>query len=710
MITANLLRAALFAMVGFSVALGVNAAENQYFVFPIKEIEGLGKIDKQTLRPLVDSKVVGFLSGSSQQDVLAHFSSQLNQAYAGSVVHPKQVRDVLKGPVSFDDNDNLICGSSSTVALEETYAAVIGISRASFYQVARGGNSEILIPITLNLQIIKTDKAKILFSSSNTTYSSFLFSAAQVGTPESNKVIEDAVTKNLKDQVTSLVQEAKVNFSPKTTPVKIVGKEDNFYVADRGFEIGFKEGESFEANDANGNEVLFKVLTASDGYAVLERKIGDVKTGQNYQFVFATKSEDSSKPRVMPVTSRDKASVNAVIDVFTKNIGYKAPFQVAAVDVNFQQTMENIKHKTECVPPGLWEKYKLANEKDTRTDLPQFILSVDTGETSVFTQTGEGGVKSKETFATVVQAKVSDLNGVVYGSAIGVDKYSMDKTAGMGLNIANAKEVSYQNATKSLVTDFLKNITFDPKVYKVKKVSANSLLVENIPVESGSSITATVIRKLALKVGKKDVFVKLPVSVNGAVSKKTSDAEVPFEMLNVGEAYFKPKEGDSLVVYALPKGNVPTVGVCESEFQTPGLTTTFAKPLLLNLVYNSPKYQVVTANSSLVNDVNYLLNEGNFKLSDQMKPRADIPDCFQAGYLIKEDQASCSPVGCKSAVTSALLLRLFESGKAKKDFFAARKSQLEGFVESEKQNFYSVNAHEQFLAEIPELTKKLVEK
>ena len=83
-------------------------------------------------------------------------------AYAGSIVHVKQVRDSFKGPVVFDDNDNLNCGDSSTVPLEQTYAAVIGISRASFYKVERGLNTEILIPITLNLQIIKVDKAKIL--------------------------------------------------------------------------------------------------------------------------------------------------------------------------------------------------------------------------------------------------------------------------------------------------------------------------------------------------------------------------------------------------------------------------------------------------------------------------------------------------------------------------------------------------------------------
>ena len=474
------LKLALFVSLVFSAAHSY-AAENQFFVFPIKEIEGLGVTTSAAIRPLVDKNAIEFVTGNqsdAQKEILSHFSAQLSQAYAGSVVHVKQVRDSFKGPVAYDDNDNLNCGDSSTVPLEQTYAAVIGISRASFYKVERGLNTEILVPITLNLQIIKVDKAKILFSSSNTTYSQFLVSTSQIGTSEYTKLIKEAVTKNMKDQVTSLVQEAKANFSPKVTPVKIVGKEGYFYVADKGFEVGFNEGDSPEAKDANGKIVWFKVLTAGNGYSVLERLDGDIKTGQEYQFLFESKADDSNKPRVMPVSTFDKnkAMVNGVIDVFTKNIGYKAPFQIAAVDVNFQQTMANIRSRAQCVPS--WEKYPLSSQiKDSRTDFPQFILNVDTGETAVFTAKGDGAVKTKETFATIVQANVSDLNGLVYGSAIGVDKYVLDKSAGIGLSTVNAKEVSYQNSTKAMVADFLKNINFDPKVYKVKNVIAVVILL-----------------------------------------------------------------------------------------------------------------------------------------------------------------------------------------------------------------------------------------
>ena len=715
MIKSTLFRLALFLLLGFSAA-NVYAAENQFFVFPIKEIEGLGINTSSAVRPLVDRNAIDFITGNqsdAQKEVLSHFSSQLSQAYAGSIVHVKQVRDSFKGPVVFDDNDNLNCGDSSTVPLEQTYAAVIGISRASFYKVERGLNTEILIPITLNLQIIKVDKAKILFSSSNTTYSQFLVSTTQIGTSEYTKLIKEAITKNLKDQITSLVQEAKANFTPKLTAVKIVGKEDNFYVADKGFEVGFNEGDLPEAKDVNGKVVWFRVLTAGNGYSVLERLDGDIKIGQDYQFMFESKADDSNKPRVMPVSTFDKnkAMANGVIDVFTKSIGYKAPFQIAAVDVNFQQTMANIRSRAQCVPS--WEKYPLSSQiKESRTDFPQFILNVDTGETAVFTAKGDGAVKTKETFATVVQANISDLNGLIYGSAIGVDKYVLDKSAGIGLSTANAKEVSYQNSTRAMVADFLKNINFDPKVYKVKNVNPNSLLVENIPVESGYQINASVLRKLAIKVSARDVFVKLPLLAKGKVIKKGADVEVPFEMQDVGKDYFKPKAGDSLIVYALPKGNVPSVGICDGEFigKNNAVTTSFAKPLLRNFIYNLPNYQVVSATPETVKDVNYLLDAGNFKSIGAMNPRSDMLSCLQPGYLIREDQATCAEDSCKATTTSALLIRRVESTQPPKDYIVARKTQLQGFDAPQKENLYSVNAHEQFLAEIPELAKKVSEK
>jgi bifunctional ADP-heptose synthase (sugar kinase/adenylyltransferase) len=157
---------------------------------------------------------------------------------------------------------------------------------------------------------------------------------------------------------------------------------------------------------------------------------------------------------------------------------------------------------------------------------------------------------------------------------------------------------------------------------------------------------------------------------------------------------------------------VPSVGICEGEFigKNNAVTTTFAKPLLSNFIYNLPNYQIVSAGPETVKDVNYLLDAGNFKLSGAMNVRNNMSSCLQPGYLIREDQANCAADDCKATATSALLVRIVESAQPKKDYIVARKTQLQGFDGNQKENLYSVNAHEQFLAEIPELAKKVSEK
>ncbi len=675
------------------------AADSQFYIFPIKEIEGLKAIEKKNLRPLVDEKAVAFIAGEqndAQKELLGYFNEQLIKTYGPSIVHVKQVRENFKGPISLVDDDNMDCGSGSTVPMQQAYAAVLGVSRASVYQVNKGSITEILIPVTLNLQIIKPDKAKIIFSTSNTAYTPFLFASSEIDTPAYKNTIKAAMVKNIKSQIDELMNTVKVNFSPKASSVKIVGKEGPFFVVDKGYEIGFKDRDETSAKDADGNEVIFYVVNADDGYSVLKVLAGNVKVGQNYQFYFETKADDSRKPRVMPVTTDDpnKAISNGVIDVFTKSIGFKAPFQLTAVDVNFAQTMDVIRHRAECVA---WDKYPNSTTvKDSRTDIPQFLLTVDTGETLTFKQSGKNETKTKETFTTIVQGKVSDLNGVVYGSAIGFDKYVIEKIAGVGLSAENAREISFQNATKVMTEDFLKNINFSPKVFKVKNVASQKdfkglLVIENLPVEAGFEVTGVIVRNLGIKVGTKDTIVRLPITTDGPVTKQNSDIAVPYQQTDIDQEYYKPKAGDSLVIYALPKGNARNADLCDSEYigKNNSVTGSFAKPLVSNLILNSAKFQVKEATPKLVSEVNSLLEAAYFKRDLMMKLEAPNAMCLQTGYLIREDLIDCAANDCKASTTNALVVKEIEAGQSKKDYILARKSQLQGFDVSQKDNYWT---------------------
>ena len=681
------------------------AAESNFYIFPIIDIEGLETANSNTARPLINKEVVDFLNGeknanSPHAQLGQYFKDQVITAYPASVVHPKQVCEVLKGPVKYDET-----GEGSVVPVQSSFAAVLGLSRASMYKVEKGQVVELLVPVTLNLQIVKPDKDKIVFAISNTRYAVFNFAKSEIGTEAYKKKIQDGMAKEIKVQIDDLVRSAKENFNPKVTLVKVIGKDGNYLVVDKGFEVGFESGDEPEVKDTSGKDVAFKVVSADDGYAVIQSLQGDVKVGQEFNFLFAKKADDSNKPRVMPVTTEDPAKVdkNGIIDVMTKSIGFKAPFQLAAVDVNFKQTMASISTALVCgkVQENLKHFTKL------RQDVPPYLLTVDYGETDHFIQSGSGGVLTNETFSTVVQAKITDLNGLVVSSAVGTDKYQLKKTAGIGLTSQNAREVSFQNSTKSMTDELLKSANFQPKEFKVKSVDPNkhTLIIENLPAEDQVELGGSVYRKLSVRVGKNDAYVKYPV--HGIVRKKDKDIELSWADED-GKDYFKPKSGDTFVIYSLPKGGAKNIDLCDSIFvgRNNTVLSNFAAPLVSNVIFNSPKFQVRDLNGELVANVNYLLTEGFFD-GKIHQPSNKSSSCLQPGYLIREEKSECKDKTCSATVADAIVVKELDNGTSKKEYVSSRVSQLTGFDESQKSGNYSTNAFDEFIKMIPDLSKKI---
>jgi hypothetical protein len=70
------------------------------------------------------------------------------------------------------------------------------------------------VPVTLNLQIVKPDKAKIIYATSNTMYSRFEFAKSEIDTPKYYSTISAEMVKNIKTQIDELVGAVKVSFVP----------------------------------------------------------------------------------------------------------------------------------------------------------------------------------------------------------------------------------------------------------------------------------------------------------------------------------------------------------------------------------------------------------------------------------------------------------------------------------------------------------------
>ncbi len=310
------------------------SSASQFYVFPVNEIEGVSLSVAPEKRPLIDARVRALFTEPVQSAILAAFDKEIVRAFPESSVHARQVRDATKGKYQYIEAP--VCGEGYTTPVERSYAAVIGLTRASWYQVERdGGRVEILVPITLNIQLVKPDLSKVVYSVSETLYSPFIFGKEEVGTSAMVSKVADLVIKGVNSQITSLVETLKSNFKPKDIPINLVGREQGVLITDQGFEVGFKLDDELQGtNQKSGAQALFRVVSVDSGYAALKLIDGSADKGDSFVFTFETSADDSRKPRVMPVVNmrQDGQSASIVADLFSKNIGFKASFQLAPVD------------------------------------------------------------------------------------------------------------------------------------------------------------------------------------------------------------------------------------------------------------------------------------------------------------------------------------------------------------------------------------------
>lgn len=697
-----------------SLLLSNLAAASQFYLFPVTEIEGLAKVSPATTRSMIDSRLVtklfsGAAGENTQRNVIEHFVSSLKQAYPTSLIHPKQVYDINVGSGhKFVNNNDLSCKQVPSYNVADTYAVIIGITRASMYEVTKGNNVEVLIPVTLNLQFIKPNLAKIVYTTSETMYSPFRFSKAEYESGAVDGVIRDVLLRNIKSQVSNLVSTAKVSFNPKDVAVNLVDKDGKFYVTDKGLEAGFVKGEQIEARDTSDKPSIFDVLYVDSGYAVLKLAAGSASVGDSLKFIFEKAADDSRKPRLMPVISSrpDDTWASSISDVFSKDIGFNASFQLSPVDVNFAQTKELITRSANCVT---WQKIpSMAEASGVRNDPPNFFIRFTPTVSPLTMLSGIGGTKTSEMFHTLVTAQVIDQFGKIIFSEIGDNDYAIEKVNGEGLNFAQAKEISLKNATQMLAKSVIANVRFEPRDLKIARVENNKLWVEGLQgIPISEKLTFDVLHPLSAKVRGKIAMLDLDISPGvGDLVAEASLIGLPYSVTN--PVLPKPQRGDIIRLYSQISSSTTRLQDCNEITyigQNNFVEVDYLAPLIRHAVYKSKKFISYVGDSAFYSDANRLLQQGLFGLQLE-RPSFEL--CMQPGYAIREEAVQCQdPQSCKATVSMGIVARLKKGGEVQKSFTSGLRSEFGGFQSDNKRTLYGYKQLSNSLTMQSDLINKL---
>lgn len=695
------------------LALSGPTLASQFYVFPVKEIEGVSAHGGAVARPLVDTEVARqYLPPEVQRELLAHFVAEMAKAFPSALVHARQVGAAREGSHRFVDDDNQACGVGAfTAPLGDSYAAVLGVTRASRYEVDRGNTVETLVPLTLNLQLIKPDKGKPVLAVSDTVFTPFQSTRAELGTAAQEQRMRAAVVDNLKQQVSHLVAQLRKDFNPQPTTVRVIGRDGALLVIDKGFEAGFESGDEPDAQvrrSVGNTDAVFRVLSAQSGLSVVRAISGKADVGDELSFVLGSKADDSLKPRLMPVTTVDpqRAQLNGVATLFARQIGFRAAFQMAPVDVNFADSMSSIKSGASCIAD--WNAFPGSSQvKDSRSDTPAFFLRLDSQRTPVFQSAGAGGTRSSEEFSTLVSAEVVDGRGRVVHSDLAIDTYRIDRVAGSGLHQHNAFEVSLKNATLKLAESFVKSARLEPREFTIDSASRSEIQVAGLNLGDGEEISFRVLRPLSVQVGGRTVLLPLDLDAPTQVPRREGQAAV-LKVSITSDALPPPRAGDIVRVDAMPRVGGDRLAQCRGDMHVGDrsfVAAPFAANMVAHAIYRSPRYGGAVTDPVFYGDLNRLLDAGYYKA--RLNEPAEPARCFQPGYVVRQEAGQCEGDRCNATVLNGMALKVRQQGAVVREVFAVQQTALEGFSASQRDALVGFRAMELFSGPLKDLIQKV---
>ena len=717
------IRWAIFAISYLFLTSPSLAQQSQFYVYPISTIDGL---TNATDNALIDPRVREILGEDAVRKIADTFVKSTVDAYKGAVVSGTQVSDRFAIGASYRYMPSAECADDSafSVPIKRAYAAVLGITRGSIYTVDKKGVTELLIPVTLNLQIWKPEKAKVAFSVADTIYTPFRFATSEVQSPAAKALIRTTLLENINQQVAFLVQESAKKFKPKESVIKVIDKDGAYVVVDGGMEAGFSvangqigqiSGNLIGRPGATGDdEIIFEVLSAVSGYAILKPASGGatpsqvqaLRPGAQLRFPFESEADDSEKPVLLPITGFDAGSAdeNSAAEIFSKSVGFASKFQILTVSGSATETHKLIVNQTRCAP---WDKYDVKAQASLRKDMPSFFAKFDLQQTDVLRKEGDRGVKTEDEFAVLASIKLLDQKMNVHYSEVAVEPYRLTKTAGQGLQEKNAIQVATKNALLKLSANFAKDAKLESRELRIAKVEGSKLWVPapGVTLEQLDAAKLSFYRELTIAVGGKKVLLPLRLGESSAMELVGRDLVVTFSKI---DNEYTPRAGDLVRFAGLSKPGALKIARCEGEDFVSDRTVIkpkFASVFIENAINASPRLQMQELSEGLDERINALLRNGMFQadIKSAQRPIA----CFQPGFAIRVDAPKCEAGVCNASILNGLITR-FRLPAGQKDIQAAQRTAVEGVPEVQRDQYLSLQSMAWFNQLQSELKKKLV--
>ena len=668
-----------------------------------------------------------FLDEAAQKALAQHFEQGVTAAFPSSVVGPNQVTSGKGGKYAYQPYSAAACSPSFKVNYRDTFGVAIGVSRLSTYFNTYSDFTRVLIPITYTIRFVKLNGASIIFSKSETINTEFTSSTADFFAPGTKDIsaantaqIKTAIAKDALKVIDILVAAAVKNFSPKQTDIGVAARDGDYFIFDRGSEVGFSSGEDFDALNDKGEEFSFTLKYATDGLAVamasdfskdIRQATNALRAGARLKFSFTKNGKDDAKPTVLAVqyTSADNQPLppaqvldNALQSIIADDIGFKAPFNLIKQDADFVRLKNQIRGEAHCDSEMFREMNGFADNTTLPRQSPDYYLKLDQFSSPVFSVTGQTGSATKSVFSSAVELSLIDRSNFVRQVFVGSNNYELDNIAGKGLALDQATEVNLKNASLVALKSLIEGFSPKQKILKINAVSGgNVTLSETLPLNAFNQVRIA----RPLNVGKNNKTIYLPLPRSDVQLERPSQDSATFALKG------QLKTSD-VVLLSSSGGNNRALKLCDASRQRQFLPANLQHPsgaaemVGRAVAANLKDYDLMEGNNLFLQSAAIALRDGIFE-TQTLVPAVDTPYCILPMESQKLSKNECANGKCSGSASVNSGIRIFDANTkigesligAGFDFSDVKADSLSSFV--------GLKAYELQLSSVPQHKSKL---
>jgi hypothetical protein len=723
---AKALKTIISSMLYAACAITAQAAEFQYYVYPVGGITGISQSALKTSGAeakyggMIDEKYADiFFDTLTQQKLVKNFIEEVTKKFPTAIVGGNQIRASRQGKYQYQPYETSECRPDFTVNYKDSFAIAMGVSRVSVYFNSYNDFTQVLIPVTYTVRFVKLNGASVIFSKSETIYTGITSTTSNLFNPGTKEItaeninnIKEAILADGLKMVERHVSAAASGFIPKQSNIEIAARDGEYFIFGSGSEVGFTSGEDFDAVNEKGEEFSFTVQYASNGVAVavasdfspeIKRATNGLRAGNKLSFNFSKQGKDDAKPTVMtiPYTPgvNGKLTVkqvmdNALLSIVADDIGFKAPFNLIKHDADFSRLKNQIRGEAICASNIYQSMNGFADNSTQPRTNPDFYLKLDTFGSPVFTATGVGGATTKSIFNNAVSLSLIDRSSLINQVFIGNHAYELVRTGGKGLDVNQANEINLKNAALVSMEDLLKGFAVNNKTIKIKSITPGSiLLAEPLPLSGFNQ--AKIVRPISIgKSGKTPLL--MPLSTNIAQLVKPNEDTDKIQV----KGQIKT---DDLIMLGSSDPNNKKLKFCDESrkrhfLMSPILTS----PALLEgaigrqVAFKAKGFNLMETDQAYLASVESALKEGFFS-NQEVSKNIETPYCVvvqEVQQLVKND---CANNKCSGSSNVASGVRIFEGASKIGESLSGAKFDYTEIESDALSQFVGLKAYEQHL-------------